>query len=137
MHMVQIWVFTMLLQFMFDVVISLKYHGYWYFTKGIDWQSFLAYVFLVPPVNLLFLNYYPFKTKLIKQILYITGFHIFVLIYEGFTLLPEPWGYFHYGWWNLWYSVVVNPFLFVILLGYYKWMLKLELDSLTSKQKSI
>jgi hypothetical protein len=49
-----------------------------------------------------------------------------ILLYEMITLHPEPWGYFHYGWWNLWYSAIIAPVLLLITLGYYKWGLKLE-----------
>ncbi len=42
------------------------------------------------------------------------------------TLLPEPWGFFHYGWWTLWHSAILNPILLIILLGYYKWVWKIE-----------
>lgn len=52
-----------------------------------------------------------------------------------FTLLPEPWGYFHYGWWNFWYSVVINSLLLLILWGYYKWILKLEMLSVIKRQR--
>ncbi len=134
-QMVQVWLFTVLFQLVFDLFVSLKYSGYWYFTKEVDWASIPAYVFLVPPVNLLFLNRYPFKLGLLKQAIYIIGFHIFVLMYELVTLLPEPWGYFHYGWWNFWYSVVLNPILFIILIGFYKWILKLEMISVIERQR--
>lgn len=136
-QIVQMWLFTILFQLSFDVFVSIKYGGYWYFTKEVDWKSIPAYVCLVPPVNLLFLNWYPYKSRLSKQIMYITGFHVFILIYEIVTLLPEPWGYFHYGWWNLWYSVVLNPILFLLLLGYYKFICKIEMDSFGEKQKVI
>jgi hypothetical protein len=51
-----------------------------------------------------------------------------LLGYESMTLLPEPWGYFHYGWWNLWHSVVLDPVLLVILIIYYKWICRIEKD---------
>jgi hypothetical protein len=50
------------------------------------------------------------------------------------TLLPEPWGYFYYGWWNLWHSAILNPVLLLILLGYYKAVCKLE-DRLLARKK--
>ncbi|MGG0305854.1 hypothetical protein ABEY43_26200 [Priestia megaterium] len=56
------------------------------------------------------------------------------MLYEMITLHPEPWGYFHYGWWNLWYSAIIDPVLLLITLGYYKWGLKLENKLLTGKK---
>jgi hypothetical protein len=131
-QIVHIWTFTIALQVLFDLFIEFKYHGYWYFNKGIDWAGLLPHMFLVPAANMIFLNWFPYKTKIIKQSLYLLIFVIFILIYEGVTLLPAPWGYFHYGWWNLWYAVVLDPFLLLILLGFYKWVCKLEKNACKS-----
>lgn len=125
-EMLQIWLFTTLFQLMFDVFISLKYQGYWYFTKGVDWQSLLVYLCLVPPVNLIFLNVYPLKSRLWKQLSFFLAWNVGIVIYEVLTLLPEPWGYFHYGWWSLYHSIMINPFLLLILLGFYKLVRRLE-----------
>ncbi|ULT54448.1 hypothetical protein L1999_14825 [Neobacillus drentensis] len=124
-QMYHIWTFTIAFQTVFDVYIDFKYHGYWYFSKGVDWKSFIA-IFLVPPVNVVYLNFFPYKKALRKKILYLTSWEIVLLLYEAITLLPEPWGFFHYGWWTLWHSLIINPILLMILLGYYKWMVKLE-----------
>ena len=125
-QMVHIWSFTIAFQTVFDVYIDFKYHGYWYFSKSVDWNSFIALIFLVPPVNVVFLNFFPYKNTLMKKIIYLATWEVALLLYEVITLLPEPWGYFHYGWWTLWHSLIINPILLLILLGYYKWMVKLE-----------
>lgn len=134
-QMVQIWLFSALFQLMFDVFISLKLHGYWYFSEGVDWQSIPAYLFLTPTANIVFLNFFPFNSKMMKQILYITGYALFCLVYELVTLLPDPWGFFHYGWWNIWLSAALNPILILILLGYFKWMCQLNHESLAQAEK--
>ncbi|EKN65521.1 hypothetical protein BABA_20321 [Neobacillus bataviensis LMG 21833] len=125
-QIVHIWTFTTAFQIIFDVFIEFKYHGYWYFDKEIDWVGLLPHLFLVPAANIIFLKWFPFKTNLVKQILYLVVFVIIILLYELVTLLPEPWGYFHYGWWRIWHAVIINPILLLILLGYYKWICKLE-----------
>jgi hypothetical protein len=125
-QILHIWTFTMALQSFFDVFIQFKYHAYWYFDKEIDWEGLLPHFFLIPPANLIFLNYFPFETKLTKQITYLIFFVIVILIYEMITLLPAPWGYFHYGWWKLRHAAILDPILLIILLGYYKWICKLE-----------
>lgn len=126
---INIWVFTCLFQIIFDVFISLKYQGYWYFSAGVDWMSIPAYLMLIPPVNLMFINWFPFNQTLIIKIIYIFIWEIFLLSYEVATMLPQPYGFFHYGWWNLWHSAVVNPFLLTILIAYYKWISKLEKEA--------
>jgi hypothetical protein len=125
-QIVHIWTFTIAFQTIFDLIVEFKFHGYWYFDKEIDWAGLLAHLFLVPPVNMIFLNWYPHHSKIIKKILYIILFVIAILLYEVITLLPEPWGFFHYGWWKLWHAAVLDPLLLLILLGYYKWICKLE-----------
>jgi hypothetical protein len=125
-QIVHIWVFTIAFQTLFDVIVEFKYHGYWYFDKEIDWGGLLPHLFLVPPANMIFLNWFPYHSKVIKKIVYMIIFVIGILIYEVITLLPAPWGYFHYGWWKLWHAAILNPFLLLILLRYYKWICKLE-----------
>lgn len=123
---ISIWSFTIAFQVTFDVIIEFKYHGYWYFDKGVDWIGVLPHTLLIPPINILLLSWFPFKSNLLKKVIYITCWTLGVLIYEGLTLLPEPWGYFHLGWWELWYDSIVVPILILILLGYYKLICKLE-----------
>ncbi|WP_409305745.1 hypothetical protein [Peribacillus sp. SCS-155] len=125
-QIVHIWVFTIAFQQTFDLMVEFKYHGYWYFGKEIDWKGLLPHTVLIPPVNMMFLNWYPFRAKIMKQFTYILLWEVVFLVYETATLLPEPWGYFHYGWWKLQYAAVINPVLLLILLGYYKWICKLE-----------
>jgi hypothetical protein len=129
-HIVQIWTFTIAFQMLFDLIVEFKYHSYWYFTSGVDWVGLIPRTLLIPPVNIIFLNLYPFEKNVLKKILYSFFFIILILLYELITLLPEPWGYFHYGWWKIWYSAIVNPMILFCLLGFYKWILWLERRSL-------
>lgn len=125
-QIVHIWSFTIILQGLADLYIDHKYQGYWYFTKDVDWASLPTLTILLPPINMMFLNWYPFNSPLLKRILYYIYWLVFMLIYEVIALLPEPWGYFNYGWWKLKYSFLVDPILLVILLNYYKWICKIE-----------
>ncbi|HHY74965.1 MAG TPA: hypothetical protein GX497_17390 [Bacillus bacterium] len=115
-----IWVFTIALQMCVDAFVDAKYHGYWYFTKEIDWAALPAHIALVPPVNMMFLNWFPFDRTYTKKFLYILFWEMSLLLYEFVTMLPEPWGYFHYGWWNIWISAAINPILLLSLVFYYK-----------------
>lgn len=125
-QMIHIWSFTIAFQFIFDTYVEFKYHGYWYFKKEIEWVGLFPHTFLLPPVNMMFLNWFPFKKRIIKKLMYLAIWVIIIIIYECLALLPEPWGYFHYGWWKLRYSAIIDLILFLILLGYYKWIYKLE-----------
>lgn len=125
-QIVHIWTFTIAFQYSFDVIVEFKYHAYWYFSKQVDWIGLLPHTVLIPPVNMMFLNWFPFEKTVWKRIIYILFWVIGILIYESITLLPQPWGYFHYGWWKLWHAAIVDPLLLLILLGYYHWVCKLE-----------
>lgn len=126
-QMLHIWMFTTAFQTIFDYFISIKHRGYWYFTEDIvDYHEVLPHLFLVPIVNIIFLNGYPFQKSLFKRLLYTSYWLIGILIYEFITLIPEPWGYFHYGWWHVWHSVVLNPILIFILLRYYRFVCRVE-----------
>ncbi|MCQ6275441.1 hypothetical protein JMM81_10765 [Bacillus sp. V3B] len=128
-QIIHIWLFTIVFQQTFDIFVDLKFGGYWYFTKDIDWEGLPAHLALIPPVNMMFLNWYPFKSTITQKVRYFSFWIIGILLYEIIVLLPEPWGYFSYGWWKFCYSVVSNPILFLILLVYYRWICKLEKKS--------
>jgi hypothetical protein len=119
-----IWVFTIAFQLSVDVYLDLKYHAYWYFEKEIDWGALPAHTFVVPPVNMMFINWFPFGASLWKQIRYFIYWESVLLTYEWIALMPEPWGYFNYGWWNLGYSALLNPLLLILLIAYYKKFIK-------------
>jgi hypothetical protein len=119
-----IWVFTIAFQISFDIYIDLKYHAYWYFTKKIEWAGIIPHSVLIPPINIMFLNWFPFQNSLWKRIKYFFIWESALLSYELLTVLPNPWGYFHYGWWNLGHSAIINPVLLLILVMYYKKFIK-------------
>ncbi|MET3688939.1 hypothetical protein ABIC37_004484 [Priestia megaterium] len=48
------WCFTTAFLVVVDLYIDVKYHAYWYFTKGVDWASLPAALLLIPPVNIIF-----------------------------------------------------------------------------------
>jgi hypothetical protein len=121
-QIVQIWTFTIAFQMLFDLIVEFKYQSYWYFSPGVDWVGLIPRTVLIPPVNMIFLNLYPFEKRVIKKIFFFTFFVILILIYELLTMLPDPWGYFHYGWWEIWYSAIVDPIILICLLGFYKWI---------------
>ncbi|WHY93116.1 hypothetical protein QNK12_06415 [Neobacillus cucumis] len=125
-QIVHIWTFTIALQMNFDFYIDMEYKGYWYFSQKADWKELPTNIVLVPPVNMIFLNFFPFQKRITKKVMFFIMFLIGILIYEVIALLPEPWGYFHFGWWNLGYSVILDPILLLIVLAYYKWICRIE-----------
>lgn len=124
--MVHMWVFTILFHLFVDLFLGLKYQAYWYFNRGIEWSDVPAIILLSPPAVLMFLDRYPFYSLFFKRLLYILLWSLMIVVFEAFSLLPEPWGFFRYGWWKLEYSALVYPVLFSIILFYYKWICRTE-----------
>jgi hypothetical protein len=125
-QIVHIWVFTIAFQTTFDLFIEFKYHGYWYFDKEVDWRGLLAHIMVVPAANMIFLNWFPHRSNVLRKVGFFIVFVIIILLYELITTLPEPWGYFHFGWWSIWHSAILDPILLLILLAYYRWICRLE-----------
>jgi hypothetical protein len=125
-QMVHIWTFTIAFQMSFDFYMDMEFHAYWYFTKHADWKELPTNFLLVPPANMIFLNFYPFEKSKWKRVIYLLLFVLIILGYEFITTFPEPWGYFHYGWWDLWHSLLLDPILLVMLIFYYKWICRIE-----------
>lgn len=125
-QIVQIWTFTITFQMLFDFIVEFKYQSYWYFSQGFEWVGLIPRTVLIPPVNIIFLNLYPFAKGVLKKISFLFFFVILILIYELLAMLPAPWGYFHYGWWEIWYSAIVDPIILICLLGFYKWIDRLD-----------
>ncbi|RKQ30251.1 hypothetical protein [Oceanobacillus halophilus] len=125
-QMVHMWLFTAFFHLIVDLYLGFKYEGYWYFNQGMEWLDLPAILLLSPPAILLFLDRYPFHELLLKRFFYIVGWSLIIVVYEAISLLPEPWGFFHYGWWKLVYSAILYPLLFSIALFYYKWIGRIE-----------
>ncbi|WP_449619763.1 hypothetical protein [Robertmurraya sp. Marseille-Q9965] len=126
-HVLQIWTFSAAFQTGFDVFMIVRFKGYWYFdNETIEFAAILPHLFLVPAVNIIFLNGYPFEKRWIKCVLYIFIWTVGIVVYELITLLPEPWGFLRYGWWNIWYSALLDPILLFILVKYYRLIKRLD-----------
>lgn len=134
-RIVHIWLFSITFQLLFDIIVEFKYHGYWYFEKGVDLYGLPAHFLLTPPINVLLLSWFPYKSNILRQSIYIICWTIGVVTYEAIALLPEPWGFFHCGWWKLRYDLIVVPILILALAGFYKWIVTLEKKLIDSSKK--
>ncbi|MFB9330025.1 CBO0543 family protein [Paenibacillus aurantiacus] len=104
--------FSTLLQLITDIILDAKYDWYGYFYHGPDVYSVLACLLIYPPFNAIYLNYFPYGQRVMKQIAYIFAYCVFAVVYE-WTAVQS--GYFYYNGWKLWYSALVYPFLFLLL----------------------
>lgn len=96
-----------------DLVLSNMYHFYHYFDKRVQYLDIVTMIGIYPAINIIFLNLYPNKKRYISKVLYITGWTIFAITYEWVAIHTE---FFNYSGWKLWYSGLIYPGLFIILL---------------------
>lgn len=96
-----------------DVVLDLHYDLYGYLSSGFQWLSMLAIIMYFPSVSFLFLNFFPFHKRLRSKITYILIWSVFSVGIEWLTLQTD---FFYYNGWKLWYSAVLYPFIFLILV---------------------
>lgn len=109
--------FALYLQLITDVFLSLKYNLYGYFDVGVDWGA-LIYIFgIYPAINVIFLNYYPYKSGVIKSGLYILAWSIFAMVYETIFIWS---GTFYIEGWKQIYSLILYPILYIILMVFHR-----------------
>ena len=111
--------FSLYLETMTNVFLDLKYDLYGYFNKGVDWEALIYILGIYAPVNIGFLNYFPYKRKILNKVIYILGWSVFAYIYELLFLWS---GTFYYNGWKYWYSIIIYPILYIILVGFYKYV---------------
>ncbi|WP_449620450.1 CBO0543 family protein [Robertmurraya sp. Marseille-Q9965] len=114
--------FALYLETMTNVFLDIKYHLYGYFTQGVNWKTLLYAIFIYGPVSIVFLNYFPYKKKFKSKIIYIAAWSIFAYVYEILFLWS---GTFYYHGWKFWYSVILYPILYVILVAFHKYVKRL------------
>jgi hypothetical protein len=109
--------FSILLGFVTDTTLALKYNLYGYFNPGVDFGGFLPILFIFPSAGVLYLNFFPFRRSIGYQLIYILGWTVFSLLFEYFSIAS---GYFYHNGWNYLLSTVMYPFLLLLHLLHLK-----------------
>ncbi len=128
-----IWVtalFSLAAEGMSDIILDLHLNLFGYFYPGFQWSGFLA-MFIYPPVNVIFLNYYPHSKSRFHKLVYIAGWTVFCLIFEVAALKS---GYFYYTTWKLWHSALCYPVLLIAVLWQSRLTRRLQRSSDASVQ---
>ena len=105
--------FALYLDLISDVYLVLKYDLFGYFGEGVEWATTPYIIVVYSTVSYLFLNYFPYKKRRKLQISYILLWSLFSIIYEK---IAQSTDLFYYHEWKLWYSAIIYPCLFLILL---------------------
>ena len=122
--------FAMLIQLLTDIYLSLKYNIYGYFEKGPDWESFIYILGIYPAVNIIFLNYFPYKKRPRNKVLYVFVWVVIAMVFETIFIWS---GTFYLNGWKQSYSIFTYPVLYVMLLLFHqltvKWMKRSRKES--------
>ncbi|MCU7740430.1 CBO0543 family protein [Priestia megaterium] len=121
--------FVMFLGSVADIYLDVKYDLYGFFTKGVDFEYLLIFIFVYPATNSVFLNFYPQSKSLAKKALYITVWVILTTLFEYISAQTEV---FYYNEWKTLYSLFCYPFLYIAMVLNLKMIRRLQI---VDKQK--
>ncbi|WP_129706436.1 CBO0543 family protein [Priestia megaterium] len=116
--------FVMFLGALADVYLDVKYDLYGFFTKEVDLEYLLIFIFIYPAANSVFLNFYPQNKSLAKKALYITVWVILTTLFEYISAQTEV---FYYNEWKTLYSFFCYPFLYIAMVLNLKMIRRLQI----------
>lgn len=116
--------FVMFLGSVADIYLDVKYDLYGFFTKGVDSEYLLIFIFIYPATNSVFLNFYPQSKSLAKKALYITVWVILTTLFEYISAQTEV---FYYNEWKILYSFFCYPFLYIAMVLNLKMIHRLQI----------
>lgn len=116
--------FVMFLGSVADIYLDVKYDLYGFFTKGVDFEYLLIFIFVYPAANSVFLNFYPQSKSLAKKALYITVWVILTTLFEYISAQTEV---FYYNEWKTLYSFFCYPFLYIAMVLNLKMLRRLQI----------
>ncbi|MCQ6280085.1 CBO0543 family protein [Bacillus sp. EB600] len=114
--------FAMYLQVNADVFLDLKYHLYGYFQKGPDFRSLIYLLGIYPAVNIVYLNYFPYKKKVINKLIYLLAWEVVACVMECIFLWTKT---YYYNNWKLAYSLLMYPSIYLTLNCFHKYIIYL------------
>ena len=116
--------FSTVLQLIVDIVLEFNYELYGYFDKGVDYETFIYIFMIYPPLTILFINYLPIERGIILKTMYILAWTIFSIGYEYLCIRN---GTLYYENWKLWYSAIIYPFIYLLIILNFLFIRKLLL----------
>jgi len=116
--------FVMFLGSVADIYLDVKYDLYGFFTKGVDFEYLLIFIFIYPATNSVFLNFYPQSKSLAKKALYITVWVILTTLFEYISAQTEV---FYYDGWKTLYSFFCYLFLYIAMVLNLKMIHRLQI----------
>lgn len=100
-------------QLLTDVFVHVELNWYGYFNALPKSEpATLLFVPIYISINPLFLNFFPYESRIMKKIAYILGWSAFAVLYEWCLDLN---GVFYHNEWKLYHSAMTYPILFTLL----------------------
>ncbi|WP_187297998.1 CBO0543 family protein [Paenibacillus mucilaginosus] len=124
--------FAFLLNATSDFSLNLQFKLYGYFQPGVDIGGYVIVYIIGPCISTLFLNYFPVNRSVLIKLFYIIAWSLFSILYEIFIALPS--GMIYYNGWKWWYSGLLYPVLFLILVADWKLVRNMLKHHLRSKK---
>ena len=115
--------FSGVLQLLTDFAFISVYGFYSYFNKLADLRTLLITFGIFPALNTIYLNFFPFSRGNRSKGLYILGWSVFAILFE---LRCIRHGVFIYRNWKSWYSALLYPLVFLLLIGNLFFLQKLK-----------
>ncbi|GKU81861.1 hypothetical protein [Niallia sp. NCCP-28] len=97
-----------------DIILNFKYDWYGYGEEGAQIYTTICLILVYFSINILYLNFFPFSLKALHKTLYILLWTLLSIAYEAFIVHTHM---FYYNEWKLWYSAILYPIIFSILIG--------------------
>lgn len=110
--------FALLINFVTDLYLDLKYNLYWYFDKEQIELLYLVVVLGEIAVLVIIFNYFPLKSNTSKKFIYILCWTCVLVLLELYAVYISI---LHYGEWNIIYSALayfISMYILYFVLDY-------------------
>jgi hypothetical protein len=107
--------FALYLSIITDYILGMTFRFYEYYDSGGDIWTPLTVVPLYMLTNIVFLSFYPFTLSRWKKAIYISIWSLFATGWEWFAIQYTT--FFTHLNWKLWYSALIYPLLYLMILG--------------------
>ncbi|PWW32242.1 hypothetical protein DFO73_101505 [Cytobacillus oceanisediminis] len=116
-------IFGLLVSSLVDVYASFRYNAWGFFeVEKAELSAILILLGIYPAATIMIINWYPYKCTWNLKLTYLMGWAIFSTLYEWLTIKS---GVIWHNNWNLFYSFVMYPFIYYLLILHvkvYRWM---------------
>ncbi|WP_051263047.1 CBO0543 family protein [Tuberibacillus calidus] len=110
-EMVHTTYFAILFDTLMDVFLDLHLDLYGYFQKGVDYQTLLVVIGIFPPMNILYLNNFPYGQSLWAKGRYLLIWSVIAIFYEYLAVKCDL---LYYRKWSIFYSGLCYPPILII-----------------------